>query len=183
MKIKNFSLTLLSIVLLVTLSVSVYGVVYNTYYGQALPISAETPKVTLQQGTAGTSTIYMNNTSAKVNVSAQITTYDYVLKVLNNITDAWKIKLRAYNQSNIDRLSNCTIYFHDGAVSRQIYIYNGTYTQQYGDLYDLVGSSIVYIAMTVSATDTGTSCVYAYLEIFVPGTSVYNLLVITFEIS
>ena len=70
MKLGCFNIALLNIILLATLSVSAYGAVYNTSYGQASPISAETPKVILQQGTAGTSTIYTNNTSAKVNVIA-----------------------------------------------------------------------------------------------------------------
>jgi len=183
MKVGYSNITLLNIILVVTLSVSVYGSVYNTCYGQASPIYAETPNVILQQGTEGTSTIYTNDTSAKVNVSAQASTYDYVLEVVNKVTVAWRIRLRAYNESNIGRLSNCTIYFHDGDVSSQICIYDGEYSQQYGDWYDLAGSSTVYIAMNVSATSTGTSHVYAYLEILVPNTSVYNLLIITFEIS
>jgi len=110
--------------------------------------------------------------------------FDYVLKTVNYVVDAWKIRLRAYDQTNIGRLSNCTIYFHNGGgVSRQIYILNGEYNQQFGNWYDLLGSGVTYIAVTNSATSTGTSYVYAYLEILVPNTSVYNLLIITFEIS
>jgi hypothetical protein len=110
--------------------------------------------------------------------------YDYVLKSVNLVTDAWKIRLRAYDQSNIGRLSNCTIYFRNGGgISRQIYILNGAYSQQFGNWYDLTSLSTIYIAMTVSATSTGTSYVYAYLEILVPATSTYNLFIITFEIS
>jgi hypothetical protein len=115
---------------------------------------------------------------------SQTTTYDYVLKVANQVTDVWKIRLRAYDQLNIGRLQNCTIYFRNGGgISRQIYILNGAYSQQFGNWYDLTGMSTVYIAMTVSATSTGTSYVYAYLEILVPATSTYNLFIITFEIS
>ena len=111
-------------------------------------------------------------------------TFDHVLEVANQVGDAWKIRLRAYDQSNIGRLSNCTIYFYNGGgVSRQIYILNGAYSQQFGNWYDLTGLSTVYIAMTVSATSTGTSYVYAYLEVLVPDTSTYNLMIITFEVS
>lgn len=111
-------------------------------------------------------------------------TYDYVLKFANQIADLWKVRLGAYDQSNIGRLSNCTIYFYDGGgVSRQIYILNGAYSQQFGNWYDLTSFSIVYVAMTVSATSTGTSYVYVYLEVLVPGISTYNLMVITFEIT
>jgi hypothetical protein len=109
--------------------------------------------------------------------------YNLVLKTVNQVADAWKIRLRAYDQSNIGRLSNCTIYFYNGGgVSRQIYILSGAYSQQFGSWYDLNGLSTVYIAMTVSATTNGTSLVYAYLEVHVPGTSTYNLMIITFEI-
>lgn len=111
-------------------------------------------------------------------------TFDYILKVTNQVGDAWKIRLRAYDQTNIERLFNCTIYFHNGGgISRQIYIYNGTYSQQFGNYYYLNGLSTIYIAMTVSATDTGNSRIYAYLEILVPNTSTYNLFIITFEIT
>jgi hypothetical protein len=51
-------------------------------------------------------------------------TYDYVLKIVNQVSDAWKIRLKAYSQSNIARLTNCTIYFRSSSdgTSRQIYI-------------------------------------------------------------
>jgi len=111
--------------------------------------------------------------------------YNYILKTVNQVADAWKIRLRAYDQSNIGRLSNCTIYFYNGGgLSRQIYIYNGSMSQQFGNWYDLAGSSTVYIAMTASAADsTGASYVYSYLEVLIPNTTTYNLMIITFEIS
>jgi hypothetical protein len=110
-------------------------------------------------------------------------TFDYVLKAVNQYSNNWNIRLKAYDQSNIGRLSNCTIYFYNGGgFSRQIYILNGAYSQQSGNWYDLNGLSTVYIAMTVSATATGTSLVYAYLEILVLGSSTYNIMVITFEV-
>ncbi|MEM3829013.1 MAG: hypothetical protein QXP36_07365 [Conexivisphaerales archaeon] len=110
-------------------------------------------------------------------------TFDYVLEIVNQVPDNWKIRLRAYDQTNIERLFNCTIYFHNGEFSRQIYIYNGKYNQQFGNWYDLNGSSTVYIAMTVSAISTGTSYIHAYLEVLIPNTSTYNLMIITLEIS
>jgi hypothetical protein len=111
-------------------------------------------------------------------------TFDYIIKAVNQVADNWSIRLRAYSQTNIERLSNCTIYFHNSnGASRQIYILNGTYNQQSGSCYTLSGSSTVYIAMTVSTTETGTTHVYTYLEILVPNSSTYNLMIITFEIS
>ena len=121
--------------------------------------------------------------SASIGVEETIS-YDYVLKVVNQVGNSWKIILKAYDQSNIGRLSNYTIYFYDGdGVSRQIHIYNGTYSQQFGNWYNLTSLSTVYIAMKVSAIGTGTSYVYVYLEILVPNTSIYNLMIITFKIS
>jgi len=65
-----FNIMLLNITILVTLLASADGNVYNTYYSQAMPITAEAPKVIFQKGTVGTSIIYTNNTSAKVCVVA-----------------------------------------------------------------------------------------------------------------
>ena len=110
--------------------------------------------------------------------------YDYVLEVNNTVAVAWNIRLKAYDETSIDRLQNCTIYFHNGGgTSRQIYILNGAYDQQVGDWYGLAAYSSDYIVVTVSATSTGTSFVYVYLEILVPGTSTYTQYVITFEIT
>jgi hypothetical protein len=111
-------------------------------------------------------------------------TYDYVLEVSNQVSDDWKIRLTAYNQSNIERLSNCTIYFYDGdGSSRQIQVYDGTYDQNQGNWYNLTDLSTVYIALSVLANSTETSLIHTHLEILVPVTSTYNLLVITFDIS
>ena len=109
--------------------------------------------------------------------------YDYVLRVDNQVTNLWKVRLRAYNQANIGRLSNCTIFFRDAGVSSQISVYDGAYTQQSGSWYDLLGSSTIYIAMTASARSPGTSYISAYLEVLIPDTSTSNLMVVTFEIS
>jgi hypothetical protein len=110
--------------------------------------------------------------------------YDYVLQVNNQVANLWKVRLRAYDQANIGRLSNCTIYFRDGAgVSLQIYVYGGAYSQQVGSWYDLTSLSTIYIAMTAIANTTGTSYLYAYLEVLIPNTSTGILMVVTFEIS
>ncbi|MEM3728332.1 MAG: DUF2341 domain-containing protein [Candidatus Bathyarchaeia archaeon] len=110
--------------------------------------------------------------------------FDYVLRAVNQVADSWNIRLRAYNQMNIGRLSNCTIYFYnDGEVSCQICIINGEYSQQFGSWYNLTGLSTAYIAVTVSATSTENTWLYAYLEILVPNTSTYNLMEVAFEIS
>jgi len=185
MKLGYLTITFLSIILFATLLVSVYGSIYNTFHGQALTISAETPKVILQNGTVGTSMIYTNKTSALISVENSSTTYDYVLRVNNTTTDSWQIRLEKYSDSNISRLQNCTIYFHNSTngISNQIYIENGSYTQDLGPWYDLTSLATTYIAITVDANDTGTSYVYIYLEILVPNTTTHNLFIIVFEIT
>jgi len=182
--IRGWSLVLLNVFLLVSLLLPVNGNALNVYYSLASPISAETPKVILQSGTAGTSTIYMNNTSAKVSVSAPSPTYDYVLKIVNQVANNWKANLKVYDSFNIGRLSNTTISFHDGSTSNQIIINGGIITQSEGPQYDLVGSATIYISMSnVQASASGTSYLYVYLKILVPDTSTYSLYIITFEIT
>jgi len=113
--------------------------------------------------------------------------YNYVLKIVNKVDDPWKIRLKAYSDTNKERLNNCTIYFRnssDGA-SRQIYIQNGVYVNQTGPWYDLPAPSLTerYIVVTLQASDSEVSYVYVYLEILVPNKSTYARYVITFEIT
>jgi len=70
MKVRRVNVVFLNVILIVILEVPVSSSVWNSYDVQASPISCETPKVILQSGTAGTSTIYTNSTSAKVSVVA-----------------------------------------------------------------------------------------------------------------
>jgi hypothetical protein len=112
--------------------------------------------------------------------------YDYVLKIVNNVSDTWKIRLTAYSQSNIERLTNCTIYFRNSSdgTSRQVYIENGAYVNQTGPWYDLPASPAErYIAVALQATNSEVSHVYVYLEILVPDKSTYAQYVIAFEIT
>ncbi len=110
--------------------------------------------------------------------------YDFVLKIVNHASESWKVRLRAYAQSNIERLVNCTIYFrNETSVSAQIQILNGSYGQHYGDWCDLAGLGTIYLTMKVSAKSLETTRIYAFLEVLVPNTSTYNLMVIEFRIS
>jgi hypothetical protein len=112
--------------------------------------------------------------------------YDYVLKIVNQVSDSWKIRLRAYSQSNIARLNNCTIYFHNATdgTSGQIYIISGSYTQQTGPWYDLPSSPAErYIALTLEASSSEISYVYVYLDVLVPDKTTYIQYVLTFEIT
>jgi len=153
------------------------------YYSLSMEFNAtvNSPPVELQNGTAGNSTIYMNSTSAKVSVTGG--DFNHVLKFIEKDNSSWEVRLSAYDQSNITRLDNCSIYIYDGSNSTQIVILNGTYNQQTGPWYDLAASDTEYIWMHVATSSPGTSYVYAYLEIKVPDKTVYARYVITFEIT
>ncbi len=111
--------------------------------------------------------------------------YNYVLRVKNTVTDSWQIRLKEYSASSIGRLQNCTIYFHnstDGA-SNQIVIENGALVNETGVWYNLGSLETIYIALMVEANSTGTSYVYVYLEVLIPGTTTYAQYIITFEVT
>jgi DNA-binding beta-propeller fold protein YncE len=110
--------------------------------------------------------------------------YDHALKVNNTDTTSFQTRLRKYDDSNINRLQNCTVYFHNGTeLSNQIVINEGTYVQDLGDWYTLPPSSIIYVAASISANSTATSLIYSYLEIKTPNTGIYAIYKITFEIT
>jgi len=155
---------------------SVYYPLVMQTYG-----TVTSPPIILKEGTAGSSTIYTNSTSAMVRVGAG--DFNYVLNMTENQGSDWEVRLSAYDQFNISRLSNCSIYIYDGSNSPQIVIVNGNYTQQTGLWYDLAVSDTEYIWMHVETTSAGTSFVYAYLETRVPSTTTYVQYIITFEIT
>ena len=174
----------LVLTLFVLLAYSLQSVAGSAYYSMMMQANGtvSSPPVILQNGTAGTSIIYTNKTSAKVNVSKG--DFNCALNVSNLVSKSWKIRLKAYSDSGIDPLTNCTIYFHhNGANSSQIKIVNGEYVQKNGTWYDLAGNDTVFIAVHTDSTGAGTSYVYTYLEILVPDTSTYAQYIITFEIT
>ncbi len=109
--------------------------------------------------------------------------FNHVLKFVEKDGSNWKVRLKAYDQSNIGRLDNCTIYIYDGSNSTQIIILSGAYNQQTGPWYDLNASDTEYIWMHAETSSAGTSRIYTYLEIQVPNKTVYARYIITFEIN
>jgi len=109
--------------------------------------------------------------------------FNYVLNMTEKDGSNWKVRLTAYDQTNIARLDNLTIYIYDGSNSTQIIILNGAYNQQTGPWYDLNASDTEYIWMHVETSSAETSYIYAYLEIRVPNSTVYARYVITFKIT
>ncbi len=133
----------------------------------------------------GSSTGLYEVDCARLQVSYTPDTYDYVLRVNNTVTDSWEIRLTKYSESNINRLENCTVYFHNSTAgnSTQIAIENGAYTQTEGVWYDLDSLETIYIAVTAETDGTGTSYIYVYLEIRIPYATTYAQYIITFEIA
>ncbi|UCB59647.1 MAG: hypothetical protein JSW72_05800 [Candidatus Bathyarchaeota archaeon] len=143
-----------------------------------------TPPVELHGGSAenSTSIVYTNRTSAKVTVEGE-GDFNYVLNFSEQDETDWKIRLNAYDQSNISRLSNCSIYIYGGVNSTQIVISNGEYTNRTGPWYNLSASTTECIWMHVEESASGTSNVNTYLEILVPNTKVYARYIVEFEIT
>ena len=129
-------------------------------------------------------TCYNNQNSPSTFCSVGLpSTYDFVLKVVNQVSNSWKVSLKVYSSSNIARMSSTTISFHDGSTSNQIIVSGGSITQSEGSEYDLLGSTTIYISMSnVQAPTSGTSYIYVYLKVLKPNTSTYSLFIITFEI-
>jgi len=113
-------------------------------------------------------------------------TYDYVLKVVNQVANNWTVNLQVYNSFNISRLSSLNISLHDGTSSNQIAVSNGSIIKSEGEPYDLPGgvNSTIYMSMSnLQANTTDTSYLYVHLKIQKPNTTTYMLYVITFEIT
>jgi hypothetical protein len=110
---------------------------------------------------------------------------DYVLKINNTETNPLQIRLKKYSESNINRLLECTLYFHNSTDgnSTQIRIQNGTYTQTTGNWYSLAPSQAVFIAVLTRVNSTSLSSIYTYLEVEAPGTTTYAQYIIEFDIN
>ena len=172
----------------VLLGYSLQSVVGSVYYSMMMQAygTISSPPVILEEGTAGSSTIYTNSTSAKVSVDSTTETYDYVLEVVNQVAGNWTVNLQVYDNSNISRLSSLNISLHDGASSNQITVSGGSIVKFEGESYNLPGGSgsIIYITVSnLQASTGGISYLHVYLKILVPDTFTYSLYMITFEIT
>jgi hypothetical protein len=111
--------------------------------------------------------------------------FDYVLRVNNTVAASWQIRLRKYADTSISRLENCTIYLHNSTDgnSNQLVVEAGVFENDTGAWYDVGSLETIYIAMAVEANSTGTSNIYAFLEIRFLGSSTYLQYIIAFEIT
>jgi hypothetical protein len=171
------------LLLLGVLTPNVAGVAYYSLNPEQ-SMSVTPPPVELHEGIAQncTGTIYANQTSAKVSVNGT-GDYNYVLNFAEKNAADWEVRLRAFDDSNLSRLTNCSIYIYDGANSTQLTVESGSWMQQLGPSHDLNASDTGYIWMHVETSSGGTSYIYAYLEILIPNTTAYVRYVITFEIT
>jgi hypothetical protein len=111
------------------------------------------------------------------------TNHDFLLKVVNQVSQAWKVNLKAYDSSNLSRISSAKINLHDGSASDQIIVDDGAITQSEGPQYDLSSSSTIYISViNLQATTIGTSYIYMYLKAKNPDNGVYTLYMIVLRI-
>jgi hypothetical protein len=136
-------------------------------------------------GTKTTTTQYQQETNqVKLTFSySSSSTYDHVLKIVNQVSDVWNVTMRSCNSSNISRLSSATIDFHDGASSNQIIINDGNITQSEGMPYGLASNATIYISVrNLQSINAETSYLYVYLKILIPNTTTYSLYAIAFEI-
>ena len=104
-------------------------------------------------------------------------TYDYILNVTSQKAYDQNITLNLYNYTNIDRLSNCTIWFRDGATSVQINITDGIVVQDVGPWYLLPASETRYIGVHVEESSSGTSNLFIKLEAVKASSIVYTCLI------
>jgi hypothetical protein len=111
--------------------------------------------------------------------------YDYVLKIYSTVTNPLQIRLKKYSESNINRLLECTLYFHNSSDgnSDQIRIQNGTYTQTTGNWYNLAPSQSIFIAVWARVNSTSLTNIYTYLEVEAPNTTTYTQYIIEFDIN
>jgi hypothetical protein len=109
--------------------------------------------------------------------------FNHILSLTENHGSDWKVRLRAYSQSGMGRLMNCSICIYDGSNSTQISILNGAYSQQTGAWYDLAALDTEYVWLHVERSDAGTSSIYMYLEVLIPNTSTYAQYAVALDIA
>lgn len=147
-------------------------------------ISCETALVTLENGTDQISTIYANNTSAKISVNATPTssTYNYSLNIVNNNASLWGVRLEYFDPININRV-NTTIILHNNSTSSEQITITGGNINQTNNYYNSTSNATIHIGIIdlVENSPEQTTILQTYLRIKTPNTTTYTLYIITFE--
>jgi hypothetical protein len=107
---------------------------------------------------------------------------DYALRVINNGTDLYTIRLVRISDSNIDRIINCTIYFRSGET--QLQVIDGAFTLTTGTWANLPATSSLDILIDASTIHLQySSVIETELEVLRSGTSTYTKYPIQFTIT
>jgi hypothetical protein len=177
---------LLAIAMSLVLSYSCKNVLGDVYDLMNLNsnFSCETPLVILGDGTDQKSTVYANNTSAKITIDAtsNASTYNYSLNIVNNYSSLWDVRLECFDYVNVSRV-NTTIVLHDNStLSEQISLSGGNMSQT-GNYYNLIGDSMIHVGIIdlVEASSEGATILQVYLRMRIPNTMTDTLYIITFE--
>jgi hypothetical protein len=111
-------------------------------------------------------------------------TYDYVLKIVNQQTTTYNIRLNStsFTQSSIGRLSNFTAWVHDPG-SLQLQIINGSPAVRTGGFYTLGSLATAYLAIRVTTSAPGISTIDCFLQVYLPGASTHLDYRLTFKIA
>ena len=107
---------------------------------------------------------------------------DYALRVTNNGTDLYTVRLVRVSDSNIDRIINCTIYFRSGET--QLQVIDGAFTLTTGTWANLPAASSLDILIDASTIHLQyASVIETELEVLRSGTSIYTKFPIQFTIT
>jgi hypothetical protein len=107
---------------------------------------------------------------------------DYALRVTNNGTDLYTVRLVRVSDSNIDRIINCTIYFRTGET--QLQVIDGAFTLTTGTWANLPAASNLDILIDTSTVHLQyASVIETELEVLKSGTSTYTKYPIQFTIT
>ena len=177
---------LIATVLLVILSFSCQKASgdINDFMNLNSNINCISPQVILDNGANQTSTIYSNNTSAKISINANSTSldYNYSLNIVNNIASLWEVRLEYYEYVNITR-ANATIILHNNLTSSEQIIISGGNISQTNNYYNLTSNATIHIGVVnlVENSSVGQTILHVHLRIKNPNTTTYTLYIITFE--
>lgn len=156
----------------------------NDFMNLKAYISCVVPLVILENGANNVSTIYVNNTSAKISIDATSaqSTYNYSLNIVNNNASLWEVRLEYFDYVNVSRV-NTTIILHNNSTSIEQITINGGNINQTNSYYNLTDNAIIHIGIVdlVENSAVGTTILRVYLRIKTPNTTTYTRYIIKFE--
>lgn len=190
---KGFTYLLFSCVLLaqfmLTLTLHLPNIAEAKVYSANLAVTSvmiNEPSVKLENGNNSVSIVYLNNTSAKITITAtnQSQTYYYALNINNIASQSWKVHLEYVDYTNLSCV-DASVVLHNGTYELwQIKIEKGTISVN-STVYDLPSNTTIYLGVQdVLGRSQGTMVLYANLKISYPNkTTTYMLYTIKFELS